>query len=286
MRLLLFCLVVPALLASCSEFNKAQKSTDIQYKYETAEKFFLMGEEGRAPGATRKQRSRSATGYERAIPLLEELVSLTRGTERSERVYYMHAKSMFGIQDYILASYYLGNFTKIFPTSQYAEECAFLSAYCYYRNSPEFELDQADTRSAIKDLQLFLVRYPNSTLKDSCNTLIDRLRGKLELKDFNNARQYFKLRDYHATSVAFRSFLQDWPNSEFREEALWTILRADHQLALQSVESKRRERIQEAIRSFHNFADAFPESIDRREAERIHQDLQAQLESIDRTDTP
>jgi outer membrane protein assembly factor BamD len=268
MRPVLFLLGLALLLASCSEFNKAQKSTDIQYKFQTAEKYYLAEE------------------YDRAVPLLEELVSLTRGTELSEKVYYYHAKSMFGMKDYILANYYLGNFTKTFPNSAYAEECAFLSAYCFYKNSPEFELDQVDTRSAINDLQLFLIRYPHSNLKDSCNALIDMLRGKLELKDFNNARQYYKLQKYHAASVAFRGFLQDWPNSEYREEALWTILRADQHLAENSVESKRKERLQDAIRSFHNFADAFPESPDLREAERIHEQLKAELESLNEPANP
>ena len=265
---LLFVISTSTTLTSCSDFQKALKSDSIAYKFDVAERYYLKGE------------------YERTLPLWEELIALTRGSSLSEKVYYYHAKSVFGMKDYTLASYYLTNFTKTFPTSTYAEESAFLSAFCYYKNSPNYELDQTDTREAVNDLQLFLVRYPNSILKDSCNLLIDRLRGKLELKQFNNARQYYRLRNYQGTSVAFRNFLKAWPNTEFREESLFTILKADHHLAFNSVESKKKQRIEEAIRSYHNFADAFPESIDKREAARLYGQLVQALEQSQPTDTP
>ncbi len=239
----------------CSEFHKAQKSRDVAFKTEVAEKYF----------ANEK--------YDRTIPLLEELIVLCRGGECSERMNYLHAKSFFGMKDYIMAAYYLANFTKTFPKSQYAEECAFLSAYCHYRNSPAYPLDQEETRHAVDQLQLFMVRYPQTALKDSCNTLIDQLRGKLEVKAYEACTQYFHMRNYQAAGVSYRSFLRDWPNSRFREEALWRTLLADHQLAINSVEDKRAERVAEAIRSYHNFADAFPESRLMVQAERIQKEL-------------
>ena len=82
--LLLFSALV---LASCGEFNKALKSTDLDYKMEVAERYY------------------AAEGWDRAIPLLEELIVLTRGTGRSERVNYMHAKAHFGMKDHILGAY-------------------------------------------------------------------------------------------------------------------------------------------------------------------------------------
>ncbi|MBL8003417.1 MAG: outer membrane protein assembly factor BamD [Flavobacteriales bacterium] len=242
-------------LTGCSDFNRALKSDSIEYKVEVAEKYFAKGD------------------YDRAMPLLEELIALSRGTARSERVNYLYAKSIYGSKDYILAGYYLDNFAKTFPTSQFAEECTFLSALCYYKNSPEWELDQTDTEAAIDQFQNFLAFYPMSTLKDSCNTLIDQLRGKLERKDWENAKQYFRLRNYESASTALRNFARKWPNSRYREEALLTILRSDHDLAMNSVEQKRADRAAEGIRAFNNFADAFPESASMDEARRLHQDL-------------
>ena len=48
----------------------------------------------------------------------------------------------------------------------------------------------------------------------------------------------------------------------------------------------RRERLRDAIRSYHNFVDAFGQSGRLSEAERMYDELIAELERIQRTTTP
>jgi outer membrane protein assembly factor BamD len=264
--LLLPCMV---LLAACSEFNKAVKSTDKGYKMATAVKYFDKGD------------------YDRAMPLLEELRQITRGDTMYERVSYYYSKGYYGMKDYIMAGYYLDNFAKTFRNSKYAEECSFLAAICHYKESPEFELDQTDTKAAISQLELFMVRYPETTLKDSCNTLIDQLRDKLELKEYEGAKQYLHTRNYRPASIALRNFMKHWPNSPYREDVLFSILEADHDLAVNSVESSQPARIEDGIRSYGTFADAFPESSRMTEAKRLLADLNARKERLSKeTKTP
>ncbi|HMN05414.1 MAG TPA: outer membrane protein assembly factor BamD [Flavobacteriales bacterium] len=268
MRIPLALAVAALVLASCSEFNKAVKSTDLKYKYAMAEKY--MGK----------------PDYDRAMPLLEELLGLTRGDTLYERVSYYYAKGYFGMKDYIMASYYLGNFAKMFPNSAQAEECSFLSAYCHYKESPEYELDQRDTYTAIDKLELFMVRYPESGLTDSCLTLIGQLRLKLEKKDYHGAQQYLRTRHYEAASEALARFVRKWPNSVYREEALFGILQADHDLAVNSVESKKQARMEAGIRSFNTFADAFPESARMPQARAMLRNLTSTPTALQGKDTP
>ncbi len=265
---LLFTVLIALLLGSCSEFSKAVKSTDVQFKYRTAVKYMEKPD------------------YDRAMPLLEELLSLTRGDTLYEPVSYYYAMAIFGQKDYIMASYYLGNFAKTFRNSVHAEECSFLAAYCHYKESPEFELDQTDTQMAIDKLELFMVRYPDTELKDSSNTLIDELRVKLEKKDYYGARQYLRTRYYRSASEAMQGFLRKWPNSSYREEALFSILQADHDLAVNSVEDRKVERIEAGIRSFNTFADAFPQSARLPQARALLRDLTSQQKRSQRTPTP
>ena len=265
---LLFASVAAILLLSCGEFSKTMKSTDVQYKYKMAVQYMAKPD------------------YDRAMPILEELLTLTRGDTLYEPVSYYYAMGQFGMRDYILASYYLGNFAKTFRNSTHAEECAFLSAYCHYKESPEYELDQTDTQEAIDKLELFMVRFPETSLKDSCNTMIDELRGKLERKDYDGAQQYLRTRYYGPATEALRDFLRKWPNSSYREEALFGILKADHDLAVNSVEDKKMERIDAGIRSFNTFADAFPESSRLPEARALLRDLKAQASRAQRITTP
>lgn len=247
-------------LSSCSEFNRALKSDSIPYKLEVAERYYEKG------------------SYDRALPLLEELIMLLRGTDKSERIGYLHAKGYFLMKDYTMAAYYLENYARTFPVGQYTEECAFLNAYCYYKNSPSYELDQSDTRTAIDQLQLFMVRYPATSLKDSCHTLIDRLRTKLEVKAYHAANQYFHMRNYQAASMAFKEFMRQYPNSDYREDAMMRVLRSDHALAVNSIESRKEERLREAIRSYRNFADAYPQGVERDEAEKLLKELNSELD--------
>lgn len=232
------------LLQSCSEFNRAMKATgpeSLDLKLQTAEKFYFT------------------ESYEKALPILEELLVLTRGTSLSERVSYMHAKTFYGYDDYVLAGYYLANFVKTFPTSRYAEECAFLAAYCYYRNSPQHTLDQTDTEVAMEQLQLFMIRFPETELRDSCNALIDELRDKMEEKDWDGAKQYMHLRRYKAATEAMRAFLGKWPASALREEAMFELFNAQYQLGINSIESKKTERLKAAMAAYRNFADSYTE---------------------------
>lgn len=277
------CMVI---MSGCSDLNKALKTDKVEVKLATASKYFGLGEQFGQPGADRKARRRSRSSYEKSLPLLEELRALTRGDTTYERVSYMYAKSYFGIKDYVLGGYYLEDFTKTFPASRYAEECAFLSALCYFRESPEHELDQQATNTAIDQLQLFMVRYPSTMLKDSCNTLMDKLRGKLEEKDHNNAMLYVRTRNYEAAGVALRNFLRKWPNSRYREEVMFNILLTDHDLAVNSVEQKKKARVQEGLRSFDTFADAYPESRSINDAQRLRQELIDLLERLNRTTQP
>lgn len=251
----LLALLAAGLLAACGDFNKAVKSPDRNFKMATAVKYFNKAD------------------YDRCMPLLEELLQLTRGDTMFERVSYYHAKGYFGMKDYILAGYYLDNFAKTFRNSRYAEECSFLSAFCHYKESPEFELDQSDTRTAIDQLELFMIRFPETALKDSCNTLIDQLRSKLEKKEYFNAMLYVKTRKYYAASVALKEFLKHWPNSGYREDVLFNILQADHDLSSSSVEYRKLDRIDDALRSYTAYADAFPDTLRAKEARTLQEDL-------------
>lgn len=255
-------------VASCGEYNKAMKSTDTRVKLAAAEKYFEQGK------------------HEKSIVLLEELLFITRGTMESERVSYLHAMSWFYQKDYTMAGYYLENFAKTFPNSPHAEDCAFKSAYCNYRNSPVYELDQGETQAAMDKLQLFLVRYPDTELRDSSNALMDKLRVKLEEKEWAAAKQYMHTRNYLAASKSGAEFIRKWPNSKYREEGYFMVLEASHALAMNSVSRRKKDRLNDAIRAYHTFADAFSEGDRRQQANRLHEQLTEELQRLESASAP
>ncbi len=202
-----FIILVSCLLFSCSEYNKLLKSSDLDKKYEMALKYYDKGD------------------YDRAVALLEELMPLYRGTAKAENILYYYAYSNYKLGDYILAGYHFKNFSRTYPNSARAEETAYMNAYCYSLNSPSYTLDQTDTREAIKEFQLFINQYPQSTRINECNVTVDRLRAKLEKKAYDISKQYYYINDYKAAIVSFANVVKDFPETKYREELSFLIIK-------------------------------------------------------------
>jgi len=211
--------------------------------------------------------------YYKALPLFEELITMYRGTKKAERTYYYFAYTNYRLADFTSAAFDFENFAKTFPNSEYAEECSYMAAYCYYEDSPDYSLDQTNTMKAINQMQLFVDRYPSSKRIEKVNELIDQLRWKLELKSYENAKLYYDMEEYRAAVTSYKNLVKDYPATKFREEALFMILKAGFRLADKSVESKKQERYQQAQLAYGEFVNAYPQSKYKKEADGIHQSI-------------
>ena len=244
--------VLLSLCTQCSDYNKMLKSGDVEEKLIYAEAALDSG------------------NCFRALPLYDELMRLTRGTERAPDIHWNRALTHDCVNDFYLSRYYFQSFAKTFPNDARVEEALFRAALCSYYLSPQSSLDQTDTRSAIDELQLFMDRYPSSTLRDSSQHMVDNLRGKLELKAFENARLYHKTGNYKSATIAMAHAMEDYPGSPYQEELQYLIIDCHYQYALQSTERRKLERYNDAIQAFHTFASRFPESSKMKQAQRLH----------------
>ena len=251
------------IFSSCSDYTKLLKSTDYNKKYDAAIAFYEQKE------------------YTKALALLQELVSVYRGTAKGEKIMYYYAYATYAVGDYLLAGYHFNNFVKTFPASDKTEECAFMYAYCYYLESPKYSLDQTDTKSAIKELQFFLNKYPESKRKEECNNLIQKLRGKLEEKYYRISKQYYFLDDYQAAITSFENVLKDFPDTRYREEVMYMIVKANYTFATKSIDNKKAGRLKAAIDSYNKFVSYFPENSKYlREIDGYYAAAKKQLEQI------
>jgi outer membrane protein assembly factor BamD len=264
-RLAVALLLLTLVLGSCSEYSKILKSTNTEEKYAYAVKAYENKE------------------YYKALPILEELIGVTRGTGRAEDVFYYYAKTHLAVEDYYLANYYFKSFTKTFNLSPRAEECQFLAAYCSQEVSPESSLDQTDTKTAIDEYQLFLDKYPTSILRDSANKMITNLNKKLEIKDVDICKQYVKTRQYQAAVARIQRFTQEYPMSEYREELLFLSIQSHYEFAKGSVDSKKIERFRATMDSYITFANLFPNSKYIKDAERIYDNSRSEIEKLTQT---
>jgi outer membrane protein assembly factor BamD len=239
-------------LSSCDNYNKLLKSTDYELKLAKAQEYYDKGH------------------FIKSSQLFEELIPVVKGTDKAENVYYHYTWSEYYLGDYILSQYHFKNFNRQFPGSTHSEECYFMNAYCYYLTSANFKLDQTSTKNAIKEYQSFIDAFPESNRIDSCNKIIDILRNKLERKDYEIVKQYFKLSDWKAAIVSTKCFLKDYPSSEFSEEVFFMLIESYYLLAQNSIQSKKEERLDGAIENYVKFVDLYPKSSYLSRAETIY----------------
>ncbi|MBK12494.1 MAG: hypothetical protein CL849_03070 [Crocinitomicaceae bacterium] len=253
-------LMTSTLITGCGDYQKVLKSTDPELKWTRAQEYFADDR------------------CMQSLPLLQELIGLFRGTQRMEDVYFMYAQANLCIEDWYMARYSMRNFAKTFPNSPRTEEAEYQAALCSYRLSPESNLDQSDTKTAMDDLQLFMDRHPQTNRRDTCNAMIASLRSKLETKAWSGAKLYYTTGKFQSASKALRHFMDDWPASQYTEEAQFLILKSQFLYAQRSTERRQAERYADAIESYFTFAARFPESAWLREAEQFHEKSRQGLE--------
>lgn len=231
-----------AVLFSCSQYKQIQKSQDFKYKYDKALEYY------------------DKEDYFRALNLFDQVMPFFRGTKEAEDIAYKYGYAYYNQKEYIMASYYFDRFAKTYPRSEKAEDASYMSAYCKYLDSPSYKLDQTNTKQAIQDLQLFVNAYPHSEKVKQCNELIDELRAKLQKKDYEIAKLYLKMNKYKAAVSSFENLLTEYPNSMYKEDAMFYTIQAYFYYASRSVRSKRQERYEEAMETYNDFITLYPNS--------------------------
>jgi outer membrane protein assembly factor BamD len=79
------------------------------------------------------------------------------------------------------------------------------------------------------------------------------------------------------------TFLEDYPRSKFKEEISFILVKNSYYLAVNSIDSKKKERIEQTIERYRNFATEFPESSMKKEANQISDEMYKELQKIEST---
>ena len=253
---LIVALLSAAILSGCGEYNKVLKSTDYNYKYEYAKRAF---EEGK---------------YTQAYTILEDIVTVFKGTDKAEESLFLLGMSYYENKDYLSSGSYFRTYYQHYPKGKYAELARFYCGYGYYLDSPETQLDQTGTVKAIEELQNFLEFFPKSDKVSIAQNAIFELQDKLVKKELENATLYYNLgnfmgNNYESAVIVAKNALKDYPYSKYKEQLELLILKSRFQEANQSTEEKKEDRFRVVIDEYYSFINDFPESDNRNEADNI-----------------
>ena len=261
-KLTLIATCVALLMTSCvNEYNQITKSGDYTLKYEYAKQCYAQGK------------------YSRAVPLLQEVVTMKKGSTEGEECLYMLAMAEFGMKDYETASEYFKKYFSSYPKGRYAENAKYYVGESFFQNAPEPRLDQSTTMTAIAAFQEYLDIFPDAHLKSQATSRLYALQDLLVEKEYKSARLYFDLgtyfgnctnggNNYEACIVTAQNALKDYPYSNRREEFASLVMKSKYELAKMSVESKQLERYQDAEDECYGFINEYPDSKERSLAEK------------------
>ncbi len=253
--------------SACSDYQKLLNSDDVSEKYKQAEVYYNNGE------------------YRKANRLFEQIIPKYRGKPQAQRIIFFFAESYFQTKSYYLAAYQYENFTKSYPKSDRVQEATFKAAKSYYFQSPRHSLDQEDTFTALEKLQVFLNLYPESEYADEANQMIAELQEKLEKKDFEIAKQYYTIRDYKAAIKANENFVSGFPGTKFREESLYIKFIASYEIAINSIDVKKQERLEELIQQYNTLLRYYPETLFLADLDKRMTQVYAELKQFDQNTT-
>ena len=248
----LYCLFIIIGFASCSQFEKLRKSSDYQLKYRKAFEYYRAGD------------------FVRSGQLFDDLTPIYNSTNKADTVAYYQAMSYFKQKDYLTASHYFSQHYKNQRQSLFAEECEYLTGYCFYMQSPRAQLDQASTYAAIESFEMFLVRHPGSEFAGDAQKYLAEMKDKLVDKSYLTAKLYYNLSQYKASIIALNNSLEDYPETKYREELMYLLLKSSYLLAENSIPAKKKERFQSAVDEYYSFIGEFPKSQYVKDAQRMY----------------
>ena len=259
MKRLIYIFIIALTFGSCSEYQKAIKSEDIAVKFEMATELYDAGK------------------YRKALRLFDQIAPKYRGKPQAQKLMYMKSMSHYNVGDYYTSNYEMERFVNSYPESEKAEEIAFLAAKSYYYLPPVYSKEQKETVEAIEKIQTFINSYPNSTYLAEANKMVKELDFKLEKKAYEIAKQYHTVaphnRDYEAPIKAFDNFILDYPGATHKEQAMFYRLDSAYNLALNSVEYKKEERIENAIAFYNTFKRRYANSEFIEKADEMNAEL-------------
>ena len=255
-------IVSAMLLTGCAnEFNQVYKTSDYSYKYEYAKECFMKGK------------------YTRAVTLLQDLVTLQKGTDNAQESLYMLAMAQYLGKDYESAATTFKKYYSSYPKGVYAEMAQYYIGQSLYMSTPEPRLDQSQTEAAISAFQDYLDLFPDAKYKETAQNRLFALQDKLVQKEFYSAQLYYDLgqyfgnctnggNNYEACIITAQNALKDYPYTSMREKFALLIMKSKYELAQQSIEEKKFERFQDAEDECYGFINEYPDSKSKSLAEK------------------
>ncbi|HEY3044337.1 MAG TPA: outer membrane protein assembly factor BamD, partial [Vicinamibacterales bacterium] len=133
------------------------------------------------------------------------------------------------------------------PRADYAQ---YKLGMVHFRQMRAPQRDQTQTRDAVKELETFVARYPNSTLMAEGKARLREARDRLSQSDYEVGYFYYRQRWYPGAEDRFRALLKQDPEFTNRDAVYFYLAEA----------LVKRNRKAEALPYYEKLIDEFQQS--------------------------
>lgn len=219
--------------------------------------------------------------YYKAIQLYEIVINENIMVKDLEEVYYNYAGCHFAQFDYVTASNLYNSFYKAYPESRNADDAYYFRALSSYEQAEQdYRLDQSTMVQAMKELQDYLITFPEGEHAKEATDKIQEIRLTNERKELATGKLYYKITEYKAAISEYNRFIEDNPTSELVEEAYYEMLNARYELAKNSIDSKKKERLEDVLKHYGYFMEKYSTGPFANAANEIQQKTKKDLNQL------
>lgn len=163
-----------------------------------------------------------AKKYSKVKTSLDNVKTNCNGSPHMDSAYFYLGMSYLQTKMYFEARSELERVVSDFPDSPLFYEAKFRAALAVFLQAHPSNRDQKETVEAVGLFNDILEVYPSCPVADSVKYYLNEAIDKLAEKDYNNAQFYEKMGEYEAAIVYYKSFVTQYPDSKFADQAKLT----------------------------------------------------------------
>jgi outer membrane protein assembly factor BamD len=162
---------------------------------------------------------------------------------RYQEVRFRLGEVYFERDDYLSAASEFARLADDFPGGELADDSRYKVCQAYSEVSPDPQLDQEYTRTAIVHCESLIGYYPDSEFAQPARALITTLTNKLAQKMFLTGRNYLRQGYHDSAIIYFDDVLQQYPATAAAPRALAGLFEAYTEIGYSEDAAAAKERL-------------------------------------------
>ena len=123
----------------------------------------------------------------------------------------------------VLAINEFQEFLQFYPTHARADYAQYRLGFAHHKQMRAPQRDQTETLNAVREFELFVSRYPNSSLLPEARARLREARDRLSMADLEVGKQYYRIRWFPGAIERFTAILKGDPEFTRRDAVYYHL---------------------------------------------------------------